>query len=316
MHIHPRRISQSLHQMFTCQSLENIFSCSLKRKIFHQINPILFDVSLRDGIQNASPEKYDFNVKKDVFRSIMAHKCPQKIEVGSIVSPRVLPIMADTTDIYKYAKDYIDNNLQSENELYVLVPNETYLDIALQQNITNFSFITSVSNAFQMKNTRFSLDQTKTKLATMQKMLTDTNEPHSTKLYVSCINECPVFGKIDNDFIIYELLNYHTKFEFDEICLSDTMGNLSFEDFEYIVSTIFHFGFPKSKLSIHLHTTGSNYYEIKQILYYCFDHNINKFDVSVLNDGGCSVTMHRGIPNLSYELFYEIVERYIHKELS
>ena len=43
---------------------------------------------------------------------------------------------------------------------------------------------------------------------------------------------------------------------------------------------------------------------------------INSFDVSILESGGCSVTMDKNklIPNLSYDLFYESIVDYIEKK--
>ena len=297
-------------------ALSNILECSLQKQIYKKINPILFDVSLRDGIQSADPAKYDTPTKKRIFQEIFTKYHPQRIEVGSIVSPKVLPIMADTVNIHEYVMNELDDKY-SMMQPYVLVPNNRYLLQALSNSMYNFSFITSVSNAFQLKNTRKTILQTKDELSEMENTLNCYRNTHNRKLYISCINECPLTGRIDNDLIISELLYYHTKHEFSELCLSDTMGTLKYDDFEYIVDTVIHFGIPISKLSLHLHMSDSNFDDIKQILYYCFDKGIHKFDVSHLSDGGCSVTMGKTpLPNLTYPIFYEILEKYIHKELS
>ena len=57
---------------------------------------------------------------------------------------------------------------------------------------------------------------------------------------------------------------------------------------------------------------------VEQILKFCFQNDLNKFDVSTLETGGCSVTMNRDqlLPNLSYELFYSILHKYMVDELN
>ena len=49
----------------------NITNCFKRKSILEKINPILFDVSLRDGIQNAKPENFPLSRKIDTFNSII-----------------------------------------------------------------------------------------------------------------------------------------------------------------------------------------------------------------------------------------------------
>jgi len=95
------------------------------------------------------------------------------------------------------------------------------------------------------------------------------------------------------------------------------MGSLNYEDFEYIVDTCLFFGIPPSKLSFHFHCSESNKENLQYIIHYCFSKNLNKFDISMLDTGGCSVTMNpdKLRPNMSYDLFYSIVNRYIEIKL-
>jgi hypothetical protein len=305
-----------MHTHTPMMPLTRILTDSLKSQIYRKINPVLFDVSLRDGIQSADPVKYPTQVKKQIFKNIFKQYNPSKIEVGSIVSRKVLPIMADTVNIHEYITNELDDKY-SNMAPYVLIPNNSRLNDALMNGIRNFSFITSVSNAFQLKNTQKTIVQTKQELKLMEDTLNCYRRTHNRKLYISCINECPIEGKVDNDFIIHEILHYYTNYQFTEICLSDTMGTLTYDDFEYIVDAIRYFGLPAYSISLHLHMSKSNTDEIRRILYYCFDKNINKFDVSLLTDGGCSVTMGKSpLPNLTYDRFYEILEKYIIREMS
>lgn len=296
-------------------TLTRILQCPQKKSIYRIINPSLFDVSLRDGIQSANPVHYPTNIKRDIFRTIFHTYYPDKMEIGSIVSPKVLPIMADTVDLHEYVMDYLEDK-PSATKPFVLVPNHAYLKAAIHSGMYHFSFITSVSNAFQLKNTRKTIDEVKRELKEMEETLNCYQRTHHRKLYISCIDECPLTGKIDHDFIVREILYYHTHYDFSEICLSDTMGTLTSENFKYIIDTIRVFGIPTYKLSLHLHMSETNQDDIRRMIWHCFDKGIRKFDVSFLTEGGCSVTMGKqALSNLTYDYFYEVVDKYIERKI-
>jgi len=297
------------------QTLSNVKSLPTFRELYKKINPILCDVSLRDGLQNAKVEDYPTEHKKKVFQNIMNSENPPKIEVGSLTSYRILPIMKDSVEIYKHAVEYI-NKEKLNTDVYVLVPSLSKLNIAINNKIQNYSFITSVSNSFQLRNTCRTLDRTKEELRTMFERLGNTTS--KKKLYISCIDQCPIVGKIDKGFIINELLYYNENYNFDELCLSDTCGNLSFENFLYIIENATYLGIPVNKLSLHLHISNENMDDIKKIMKYCFENEINKFDISSLATGGCSITIENKKlhPNLSYGVFYSILYEYIYEKIN
>lgn len=284
-------------------------------KMLNRMNIQLYDVSLRDGIQSAAAELINTNTKKEIFHRIMRAHCPSKIEVGSLASPKVLPIMRDSLFMYDYAKAMIteqySSHLKPRTKVMLLIPSMSQLVKAVEHGVDGMAFITSVSNAFQTKNTQKTLDETRTEIAAMCHYA-KTHVPRSyVKLYVSCVNECPLRGFIQNDAVVDELVGY-LGCEIDEICLSDTCGTLTLHSLKYIVETAEKLGMPLSKVSLHLHIFPSNMTEVVNMMFYCFGRGINKFDVSLLESGGCSVTMGENTrPNMSYELFYDIVDKYI-----
>jgi isopropylmalate/homocitrate/citramalate synthase len=299
--------------MLAQRIVKNVQGCPIRSAILARIRPQLFDVSLRDGLQNADPAKWTTNAKLEVFRDILSKETPRFMEIGSLVSPKILPIMKDSLEIHSYANTYVRMHHESHDpRLYMLVPSLSKLQTAILHGVRNVSFITSVSNSFQKRNTNRTLNETKTELKEMEKFV-KTYPYLRTKLYVSCIAECPIAGKQDPDYILRELLAYHYSYDFDELCMSDTCGTLTFDDYEYLVDTLIHFGVPPSKLSLHLHVSETNKDEIRKILWHSFQKKICKFDVSMVETGGCSVTMHpdQRLPNLSYDLFYHFLERYI-----
>jgi len=303
---------------------KNILKSKRRSYIYNKINPILFDVSLRDGIQNAKIENFPLYIKKDIFNNMIYSNLPNKIEIGSLASAKVLPIMGDSIDFFKYVSqktsDVKYKNDCSQNssikipKIYMLIPSISKLIPAFDNNIQNFSFITSVSNEFQVHNNKRSLKETKEDFSRVFELF--MREPGSrnfqTKLYISCINECPFIGKISNDTVINEIFFYYNNYVFDELCLSDTMGSLNSDDFIYIIQKCRELGINISKISLHLHVKNDNIENLERILFYAFSNNINKFDISCLETGGCSVTMsNKPITNLTYDMFFNILWKYI-----
>lgn len=296
--------------------LHNIARFSSKHAMFplssttHRLTPpILFDVSLRDGIQNADPTKWSTDQKKITLRNIFNAERPTRMEVGSLVSQKVLPIMADSLELYNHGIETLPGK---EVDLYMLVPSLNRLYTALTHNIANVSFITSVSNAFQQKNIHRTLDETKKELIKMDMLVKDIPVVRK-KLYISCITECPIDGKQDIDYVLREILLYHTEYTFEELCLSDTCGTLTADEYVYLLDSLLFFGVPASKISLHLHVNEGNHDDIRRILWHSFDCGVNQFDVSILETGGCSVTMDKTklLPNLSYDLFHRIRNQYL-----
>jgi isopropylmalate/homocitrate/citramalate synthase len=294
-----------------------ISKSSTHRELYNKISPILFDVSLRDGIQGANPIDWSTSKKREVFNTIHTKYQPQCIEIGSLCSYKLLPIMADTRELHAYAiSTFTASHKEPLRNTYILIPAISKIRTAINYGMTHFSFITSVSDKFQLKNTNMTLQQVKSDFAKMFENLKGepNGDKYKKKLYISCINECPISGKIDNDFIVREILSYNSdEFSFDELCLSDTCGSLLYDDFTYIVETIHYFGVPLSKISLHLHVSETNLENLEHILRYCFRAGISKFDVSMVGTGGCSVTMRREklLSNMTYEQFYQILYKHI-----
>lgn len=282
---------------------------SLPKISTHRLtHAVLFDVSLRDGIQNADPANWSTHQKKIMLHHIFDTERPTRMEVGSLVSQKVLPIMADSLELYNHGIETLPGK---EVDLYMLVPTLNRLYLALNHDIAGISLMTSVSNAFQQKNVNRTLEETKKELMKIDMILKDIPMVRK-KLYISCITECPIDGKQDIDYVLREILLYHTEYTFEELCLSDTCGTMSVDEYVYLLDSLIHFGVPASKISLHLHVNHDNLDHIRRILWRSFDCGVNHFDVSMLATGGCSVTMDKSklLPNLSYDLFYRFHNQY------
>jgi hydroxymethylglutaryl-CoA lyase len=264
----------------------------------------LFDVTLRDGLQSI-PKIYSLAEKMDLGLNIIANRNPYAIEVGSIVSPKIVPQMKNSIELFQsFSSTY---GTYKPIDIYVLTPNYKSVQIAAKNDVCNYSFITSVSNMFQTKNTNLTLSDTKSEIKDMVDLVKTTNEDNKIKLYISCFTECPIVGKIDNHAILAEIMYYyHTHGEqISNLCLSDTCGTLRFQDFKFIIDALIKKGVELKNFGLHLHKQ-SNCDNVKNIIVYGMKNGISQYDVSYMPEiGGCSVTMENPPGNVGYETIYE-----------
>lgn len=306
MNIYPKCTTSFMELVHSQKRLTNLYV----NKII-KVRP--FDVTLRDGLQaltRTEQENFDINAKKQIYGEIINKYNPRNLEIGSCVNKKVLPIFNDTEELF----NYVNMNNKSKKH-YVLIPNQEHLINAVNFGVRNFSFITSVSNSFQHKNTRMTLNQTYSNLIIMMKYLDDLQgENLNVKLYVSCINECPIDGKIHTHNIVSELFSL-SLLKFNKICLSDTCGSLTNDEFVDIIEDTKKVGIDTKKFSLHLHVKPEREDEVEKIFHTALDYGIDEFDVSDLKTGGCSVTMdkNRLAPNLSYEQYYKFLTTYLMK---
>jgi hypothetical protein len=136
------------------------------------------------------------------------------------------------------------------------------------------------------------------------------------KLYINCFNTCPFEGKLDNDYVIDEICYYYTYIKPDILCLKDTCGSISKNDFEYIIDKCVQNGIPISKIALHLHVLNDSKENTIEIINKALDKNINIFDISSMKTGeyvkNSSFMSNINTPtNLTYELFYKTIVDYI-----
>ncbi len=302
------------------------FYRSNKNLTNNNVNKLLrvrpFDVTLRDGLQALTIDEqtnYTTEFKKQLYNQIVSKYNPRNIEIGSCVNTKILPIFKDTEELF--------NSIKDNKNKYILIPNQEQLMNALKFGASNFSFISSVSNSFQLKNTKMTKQENLNNLNNMIHFLDDYKSYKIDvkngeviqeyknvyiKLYVSCINECPIEGKIPIDNIVSDLYYLSGK-KFDKICLSDTCGTLTHSDFSQIIGMLYEIGANIDKFTLHLHVNPDREEEVEKIVHTAIDYGIEEFDVSDLKTGGCSVTMdkNRLAPNMSYEQYYRFLTNYL-----
>jgi hydroxymethylglutaryl-CoA lyase len=283
-------------------------------------NVRVFDVTLRDGLQALNKDeqnKFSTFKKKQLYNLILQNNEPKNMEIGSLVNKKLLPIFDDTEELFDYAE--VNNKYHKTLNHYLLVPNFDHLMDGIKIGCNNFSFITSVSNSFQLKNTKMTLEENYKNLNDMMIFLGDFSafKTFNVKLYVSCISECPIEGQINCNDIIEKLIHLNNNLKPNKLCLSDTCGTLNPSDFHKIINGLRNNDIDISKISLHLHVQPEREKITENIFHIALDNGINEFDVSALNSGGCSITMDKNkiAPNMSYEHYYKFMTSYLIKNL-
>lgn len=290
--------------------------------------PKLFDITLKDGLQTLSlEEQYQFNInkKKEILGTIIQKVNPFAIEIGSLASPKLLPIMKDTLQFSKYAYNFYNKKDNIKPYFFIYLYNEKQINKLFENNILdNISLSTSLTESFQNYSTRQTLLQKKTELYNIVYNLNMycynreviTVPYPQIKLYINCFNTCPFEGKLDNDYVIDEICNYYTYIKPDILCLKDTCGSISKNDFEYIIDKCVKNGIPISKIALHLHVLNDSKENTIEIINKALDKNITIFDISSMKTGeyvkNSSFMSNINTPtNLTYELFYKTIVDYI-----
>ena len=269
----------------------------------------IFDVTLRDGIQNLKT-----NYNKPIFSSstklhiinILVGAYVMQIEIGSNVSAKIVE-MANTRDVVDSFDIF---NQVNGTKLCLLVPNHKKYTETFNwkgaKYINNYSLITACSESFINKNTMMTFNQN---IEEIDKIL--LNSRSNFRLYVSCCFGCPIEGvtttkHLDN---LHTIINkYAGNPLIEEIVLSDTIGTYDMsqlDDYMRLYKS-------SQKISLHIHSDEHDKNIKKIISNYLSD--IVSIDTSMGNIGGCPNVEKKKIkPNLSTlkvaEIINEIVEK-------
>ena len=196
--------------------------------------------------------------------------------------------------------------------MYILVPTFRIWNSSSSLHNANLSFIISTSNVFQMTNINKTIMDTTTDINKISFISKSKNHSFKNKLYISCINECPLSGIQDIESIIDIIIFYcNPMLDFNIIMLSDTCGSLTYENFKYIIDRVLFIVPIADRIGLHLHVKDT--IEVEKIIHYALSINIIIFDVSIKEYGGCSLTIKNNMmyTNLNYEKFYKYVINYL-----
>ena len=232
----------------------------------------IFEMGPRDGLQ--SIKEIISSEKKIHLINLLQSTGLKDIEVGSFVSPKWVPQMADSKIVYEGIEKKENINLS------VLVPNiKGYLQ-ARELKVDEVAVFTSATEGFSEKNINCSIDESIERF----KVIISESQIDNAKVrgYISCIYKCPVDGFVKPDSV-YKVVDKLLEIGCYEISLGDTLGIGTPRQTEELLSLLVK-KINEKYLACHFHDT---YGQALANILKALEFGITTFDSSVSGLGGC-----------------------------
>lgn len=232
----------------------------------------IVEVSPRDGLQN---EKAMVSVEtKLTLIDALADAGAITIEAGSFVSPKWVPQMADTDQVFARLHRHLGVTYQA------LVPNLQGLERALAAGVQEVAVFAAASETFSRKNTNGSIAEVMERFAPVLARAREEGVP--VRGYVSCVLGCPYEGEVAPSAVA-KLSGELAAMGCYEISLGDTIGVGTPSKARQMVETVAE-QVPMERLALHFHDT---YGQALANILACLDLGVAVIDSAVAGLGGC-----------------------------
>lgn len=235
------------------------------------------EVGPRDGLQNCAAMMTSADKKRWIAAEAAAGV--SEIEVGSFVSPKLLPQMADTAEIVTFALTIPDLVVA------VLVPNLKGAQRAINAGAHKISLPLSVSETHSLRNIRRTHNQVieeATAISTLIQDLPPTKRPHFEGSLSTAFG-CTLEGPIAENQILH-LAERLMKAGCSEVGLSDTTGYGDPVSMKRLIRSVRSVVGADKLTGVHLHNTRG--LGLANALA-AYEEGITTFDSSLGGLGGC-----------------------------
>lgn len=232
----------------------------------------IYEVGPRDGLQNEK-KIIPTNIKVKLINKLS--ECNFKnIEVGSFVSPRWVPQMADSNKVLERIK-------KKQGIKYpVLTPNLKGFQDAIKNKVDTICVFVTASEKFSMKNTNCTVKEA------LKRVEEIVNEAKKYKLkvrgYISCVLGCPYEGKV-NYKKTANIAKFLDQIGCYEISLGDTIGIGTPSESVLMIKEVTK-QVNLNKIAVHFHDT---YGQALANLFAVLQLGVSTIDSSVGGLGGC-----------------------------
>ncbi len=232
----------------------------------------IVEVGPRDGLQNEK-SIVSTAAKVELIDRLSATGL-QTIEATSFVSPKWVPQLADAAQVYA-------GITRRPGVRYpVLVPNQQGYERARAAGATEVAVFTAASEAFNMKNTNATIEQSLARFApVLERARTDGV---AVRGYVSTVLGCPYQGEVPVADVVRVAAALHAMGCY-EISLGDTIGvgtpNKARAMLQAVAGAI-----PMASLAVHFHDT---YGQALANILACLEEGVAVVDAAVSGTGGC-----------------------------
>lgn len=240
-------------------------------------NVLISEVGPRDGLQNCDGIMPTEDKKRWI--SALAAAGVKEIEVGSFVSPKLLPQMADTGEIVRHAVQF------PGLAVAVLVPNLKGAQLAIEAGAHKLTLPLSVSETHSLRNIRRTHDQVIDEAKAIASLIADQPEdkrPHFEGSLSTAFG-CTLEGPIDEQVILKSAERLMVA-GCDEVGLSDTTGFGDPASMRHLIRAVRGVVGDENLTGVHLHNTrGLGLANIMA----AYEEGITTFDSSLGGLGGC-----------------------------
>ncbi|MEK4626678.1 MAG: hydroxymethylglutaryl-CoA lyase [Solibacillus sp.] len=231
----------------------------------------IIEVGPRDGLQNEK-KFVPTDQKKKLIRQLYEAGF-HRIETASFVHPKVVPQMADASEITAFCKEI-------GFTFIALTPNIKALERAIDANVPQIAVFVGASETFNQKNINRSITESLDECKLLFKRA-KANQMF-IRGYVSMCFSCPYEGEVSYEQV-KRVVQHFVAHGVDEISIGDTNGQANprivYERFQMLKQD-----FPEIVFVGHFHdTNGFAYANIVAAM----QAGVTKFDSSIAGLGGC-----------------------------
>jgi hydroxymethylglutaryl-CoA lyase len=232
----------------------------------------IVEVGPRDGLQNeATPI---LAADKIMLIERLADAGISYIESGSFVSPKWVPQMATSSQVFSEIKRHSDITYAA------LTPNMKGFEAAIKVGADEVAIFAAASESFSQKNINCSIEES---IERFSPILTEAKKANiKVRGYVSCVVGCPYEGEIDAEkvaLVAEKLFNLGCY----EISLGDTIGVGTPATVIKMLQAV-SARVPMAKLAVHFHDT---YGQALTNIYAALGLGISVVDSAIAGLGGC-----------------------------
>jgi len=232
----------------------------------------VYEVGPRDGLQNVA-QPLDLDVKLRFVEALADAGLPA-VEAGAFVSPKSVPQMAATDELYArlHRRDGV--------RYPALVPNEKGLDAALAANVNEIAVFTAASETFNQRNINASIAESLQRFTPVVRRARAANV--RVRGYVSTCFGCPYEGRVDPEVVLRVTRDLFA-LGVQEVSLGDTIGVAVPTEVTSMVERLRQ-AFDLDTIALHFHDTrGTALANVAAAL----PLGITIFDASAGGLGGC-----------------------------
>ena len=233
----------------------------------------VYEVGPRDGLQNEG-QTLPVAVRAEFVDRLTDAGLPA-IEVGSFVSPKAIPQMADTAEVYRLIHP------ASGVRYPALVPNLRGLDRAFASGVREIAVFTAASETFNQKNIHAGVDES---IERFRPVVARAREERvRVRGYVSTAFGCPYEGEIAPE-AVREVVHKLLDLSVDEISVGDTIGVATPSNVFDVIETLYESGVTRGVLALHFHDTRGT---ALANVYAGLQCGVTTYDASAGGLGGC-----------------------------